>query len=170
MGPSPHGNRPSSLPRCTAWVRRAAPSLSKARAQWVFLLARRIGSEGSDGRRFRGNKHFPHHHRFPDRFPDCFAAARDAQAEPDAEGREQDGDQRAVELDRVLDNDETVFGVLEGGDQEAANDTEDEDVALHDGIVRKYTRSTRSSLQQPAFCDYEHPDPAQQDGGRSAGF
>ena len=70
----------------------------------------------------------------------------------------------------MLDNDETVFGVLEGGDQEAANDTEDEDVALHDGIVKKYIRSTRSSLQQPAVCDYEHPDPAQQDGGRSAGF
>jgi hypothetical protein len=31
----------------------------------------------------------------------------------------------------VLDDDEAVFGVLEGGDEEAADKTEDEDVALH---------------------------------------
>jgi len=63
-----------------------------------------------------------------------FATARDPQAEPDAEGREEDGDQRAVELDGVLDDDEAVFGVLEGGDEEAADKTEDEDVALHEGL------------------------------------
>ena len=34
----------------------------------------------------------------------------------------------AVELDRVLDDDEAAFGVLEGGDEEAADKTEDEDV------------------------------------------
>jgi hypothetical protein len=38
----------------------------------------------------------------------------------------------------VLDDDEAVFGVLEGGDEEDAGETEDEDVALHDGIVKKY--------------------------------
>jgi hypothetical protein len=27
---------------------------------------------------------------------------------------------------------------LEGDDEEAAHDTEDEDVALHDGVVKKY--------------------------------
>jgi hypothetical protein len=27
---------------------------------------------------------------------------------------------------------------LEGGDEEAADETEDEDVALHDGVVKKY--------------------------------
>jgi len=83
---------------------------------------------------FRGDKHFPHH----DRLADGFATARDAEAEPDAEGREEDGDERAVELDGVLDDDEAVFGVLEGGDEEAADETEDEDVALHDGVVKKY--------------------------------
>jgi hypothetical protein len=36
----------------------------------------------------------------------------------------------------VLDDDEAVFSVLEGGDEEAADETEDEDVALHDGIVK----------------------------------
>jgi hypothetical protein len=34
----------------------------------------------------------------------------------------------------VLDDDEAVFGVLENGDQEAADQTENEDVALHDGL------------------------------------
>jgi hypothetical protein len=38
----------------------------------------------------------------------------------------------------VLDDDEAVFGVLEGGDEEAADETEDENVALHDGVVKKY--------------------------------
>ena len=85
------------------------------------------------GGRFRGDKHFPHH----DRFADGFATARYAEAEPDAEAREEDGDQRAVQLDGVLDDDEAVFGVLQGGDEEAADQTEDEDVALH-GVMKKY--------------------------------
>src|SRR5271155_3725121 len=59
---------------------------------------------------------------------------RDAETEPDAEGREEDGDERAVELDGVLDDDEAVFGVLEGGDEDTADETENEDVALHDGV------------------------------------
>jgi hypothetical protein len=36
----------------------------------------------------------------------------------------------------VLDDDEAVFGVLEGGDEEAADETEDEDVALHGALCR----------------------------------
>ena len=99
------------------------------------LLAGRIGSEGyragnegSGG--WRGDKDLFHH----DGFTDGFATARDAETKPDTEGCEEDGDERAVELDGVLDDDEAVFGVLEGGDEEAANETEDEDVALHDGM------------------------------------
>jgi hypothetical protein len=38
----------------------------------------------------------------------------------------------------VLDDDETVFGVLEGGDEDAADETEDENVTLHDGVRKKY--------------------------------
>ena len=105
------------------------------------LLVDRVGSEGDlslgRGGGLRGDKHFLHH----DRFADGFTTARDAEAEPDAEGREEDGDECAVELDGVLDDDETVFGVLEGGDEEAANETEDEDVPLHDGVVKKYIHS-----------------------------
>ena len=96
------------------------------------LLASGIGSEGFEGADFRGG--FSGHNHFPDhdRFAGGFATARDAEAEPDAKGCEEDSDERAVELDRVLDDDEAVFGVLEGGDEEAADETEDEDVALHD--------------------------------------
>ena len=129
-----HGRRPSSLPRSTACVRRAAPSLSKARAQCVLTVFSEtkscvaisrllkppaikvrisssravmprvrwwavLGAKGSRAGGFRGDKHFLHH----DRFADGFAAARDAEAEPDTEAREDDGDERAVELDGVLD-------------------------------------------------------------------
>jgi len=133
------------------------------------LLLGRIGSEGFEGGGFRGNKHFLHH----DRFADGFAAARDAEAEPDAEGREEEGDESAVELDGVLDDDEAVFGVLEGGDEEAADETEDEDVAPHDGVVKKYNgdreevvhrpqnrraeasrRSARDSSDRPSYVDF----------------
>ena len=38
----------------------------------------------------------------------------------------------------MLDDDEAVFGVLEDGDKETADETEDEDVALHDGVMKKY--------------------------------
>jgi hypothetical protein len=79
-------------------------------------------------------RHFPHH----DGFADGFATARDAEAKPDAEGREEDGDERAVELDGVLDDDEAVFGVLKDGNEDAANEAEDDDVTLHDGVVKKY--------------------------------
>ncbi len=97
------------------------------------LLAGGIGSEGFEGAGFRGGGHFPH----DDSFADGFATAGDAEAEPDAESREEDGDERAVELDGVLDDDEAVLGVLEGGDEEAAHETEDEDVALHGGVAKK---------------------------------
>jgi hypothetical protein len=100
------------------------------------LLAGRIGSEGSEGGGFCGYTHFPH----DDRFADGFATARDAEAEPDAKGREEDGDEPGVQLDGVLDDDEAVFGVLERCDEEAADETEDEDVALHDRVVTNYNR------------------------------
>jgi hypothetical protein len=105
-----------------------------ARRDAEGLLLGCVGSEGFAGGCLRGNEHFPHH----DRFADGFATARDAEAEPDAEGREEDCDERAVKLYRVPDDDEAVFGVLKGGDEQAADKTEDEDMALHDGVVKKY--------------------------------
>ncbi len=104
-----------------------------------------IGNESSGGirRGFRRDEYFFHH----DCFTYSFATTRDAEAEPDAEGREEDGDERAVDLDGVFDDDEAVFGVLEGGDEEAADEAEDEDVALHDLDVKKYTFAAVRALQ-----------------------
>ena len=65
------------------------------------LLVDRIGSEGLEGRGFCGDKHFAHHG-----FVGGLAPARNAQPEPDAEGREEEGDERDVDLDGVLDDDE----------------------------------------------------------------
>lgn len=45
----------------------------------------------------------------------------------------------------MLDHDKAVFGVLEGGNEEAADETadetEDEDVALYEGVVKRYIQS-----------------------------
>jgi hypothetical protein len=97
------------------------------------LLVGRIGGERFEGGGFGADKHFSHRG-----FAAGFAPARDAQPEPDAEGREEDGDERDVDLDGVLDDDEAVFGVLEDGDEQTADQTEDEDVALHDGVMKQY--------------------------------
>ena len=98
------------------------------------LLFGRIGSEGFEGGGFCGERHFPH----DDRFADGYATAGDADAEPDAEGRKEDGNKRAVKLDGMLDDEEAVFRVLQDGNEDAADETEDEGVALHDGVVKKY--------------------------------
>jgi hypothetical protein len=50
----------------------------------------------------------------------------------------------------VLDDDKAVLGVSEGGDEQAADETEDEDVPLHDGVVKKYIPHTRSNS---SLCD-----------------
>ena len=80
------------------------------------------------------NNHFPHYNCLAN----CFATARDAKAEPDPECCEEDRDQRAIKLNGVLDDDEAVFGVLERSDKEPADQTEDENVAFHDGIEKEY--------------------------------
>src|SRR4051812_47981766 len=42
---------------------------------------------------------------------DGLPPGRDAETQPDAEGGKEDCDQRAIQLDRVFDDDETVLGV-----------------------------------------------------------
>ncbi len=103
-------------------------NLELARRYATGLLVDRIGNERFDGRGPSPDERFSRRD-----FAGGSAPARDSQPKPDAEGREEDGDQRAVEFYGVLDDDETVFGVLEGGDEEPADETEDENVALHDG-------------------------------------
>src|SRR6202789_3022380 len=98
--------------------------------------------------------------RAEDFFRHRIPPARDAQAEPDAEGGEEDGHERAVELDRVLDDDETVFGVLKDGDEQAADKTEDKDGALHefDSDVGSHTKFlTVPFISVCANCTYIQP-------------
>jgi len=117
------------------------------------LLLGLIGSERFGGDGLRGDKHLPHHNRFTY----GFATARNAEPQPDTEGREEDGDKRAIELDGVFNDDEAVFGDLEGGDEEAADEAEDEDMALH-GVLKKYIVA-QTLLKE----HYDHRSAAPQD-------
>jgi hypothetical protein len=84
-----------------------------------------------------GDGHFSHHYRLP--------SARDAEAEPDADGSEENGNECSVELERMLDYDESVFGVLECDDEDAADKTEGQDVALHPASLAK-PESSRTTI------------------------
>jgi hypothetical protein len=109
-----------------------------ARRDAEGLLAGRVGSEGFEVWGVGRDKHFPHHDGFADGLTTLFTTMRNAETEPDAEGREEDGNERAVEFNGVLDDDEAVFGVLEGDNEESTDETEDEYVALHNGVAKKY--------------------------------
>ena len=111
-----------------------------ARCDAKVLLLRCIGGKRFGGAGLRGNMHFFHY--------DGFATTGDAETEPDAEGREENGDQRAVKLYGMFDDDKAVFGVLEGADEETTDDSEDEDVAPHDGDVKKYNKNSEGLHRQ----------------------
>ena len=59
------------------------------------------------------------------------ARGRELVAEPDADDGEEDGDEGAVDLEGVFDDEEAVLDPLECGDEDAADQADDEDVALH---------------------------------------
>jgi hypothetical protein len=114
------------------------------------LLLGRIGSERFKGGGFGRDKQFSNHG-----VAGGFAPSRDAQPEPDAKGREEDGDESDVDLDGVLDDDEAVFGVLEDGDEETAGETEYEDVALHDVLWPTGSNSVTGDPLSP--CTQKYP-------------
>ena len=62
---------------------------------------------------------------------DCFARLGEFDPEPDPKAGEEDGDQGGIDFERVLDHEELVLRPAEDGDENAADETEDEDVALH---------------------------------------
>ena len=84
---------------------------------WAVLAAKGLAEA------MTGTWDFFHHNRF--------TPASKTEAKPDAESGEQNGYESAIELDGMLDDDETIFGVPERDDDETADQTEDEDVALH---------------------------------------
>ena len=85
--------------------------------------ARRIGRERSRGLRWRRGRSrdqdFLDDHRLP--------GTRHPEAEPDAERREEECDEGAVDLDRVLDDEEPVLDQLEDVDQNSRKSAVDED-------------------------------------------
>lgn len=64
-------------------------------------------------------------------------AAGESQAEPDAEGSEDGGDEAAVDFKRMLDDEEAVFGELQDGDQETSGDAIKQDVAERTAAGRR---------------------------------
>ena len=59
------------------------------------------------------------------------ALGRYLNAEPDTESGESQSSKTAVDLEGVLDDQESVLGPLQEGDEGAANEAIDEDVAFH---------------------------------------
>ena len=53
----------------------------------------------------------------------------EGEAEPDAESGEDGGDQATVDFERMLDDEEAVFREFEDGDEDAAGEAVEKDVA-----------------------------------------
>jgi hypothetical protein len=77
--------------------------------------------EGEGGWRIGGDEDFAK--------DDFFAGFGELDAEPDAEGDEDDGDNSAIDLEGVLDDEELVLRPAKDGDEYAANEAENKDVA-----------------------------------------
>ena len=77
-----------------------------------------------------------------DRFADGLCeAARDAEAEPDPKAANRMTSR--CKLDGCSMMTKTVFGVSQNGNEKAADETENDDVAPHGGVVRKITETVR---------------------------
>ncbi len=78
---------------------------------------------------------------------DALLCAGQLQAEPDTKCRKGGGDEPAVDFDGVLDDEETVLGPFEQGDEDSANKTIEEDVALHGGDWKKFYSGNGGMLE-----------------------
>ena len=77
--------------------------------------------EGEGGWRIGGDEDFAEH--------DLLAGFGELDAEPDAEDDKDDSDDGAIDFEGVLDDEELVLEPAENGDEDAADEAEDEDVA-----------------------------------------
>src|SRR5271154_3301025 len=159
---------PSCLPNWTAWVRRRAPSLSKARLRWVLTvfsltkrrsaisrLLRPLSDEGEDFEfaggdaegielglvEGEGGRRIGGDEDFAE---DDFLAGF---GELDAEDDEDDGDDGAIDFEGVLDDEELVLGPAEDGDEDAA----DEVFTVHPPEVRAGPSVTSSAEPSAIF-------------------
>ena len=67
---------------------------------------------------------------------DSFAGGEQPGAEPDAGAGKEDGDQDAVDRNRVLEDEEMELGPLEQRDEDAAYQPEDQHLFAHAGLSR----------------------------------
>jgi hypothetical protein len=81
---------------------------------------------------------------------DFFAGFGELDAEPDAEAGEEDGDDGAIDFEGVFDDEELVLRPTEDGDEDAADEAEDEDVALH-GCWMDFTAMAGVGVQALIF-------------------
>ena len=79
---------------------------------------------------------------------DFLAGFGELDAEPDAEDDEDDGDDGSIDFEGVLDDEELVLGPAEDGDEDAADEAEDKDVALH-GCWVDFTAVTDAEAKAP---------------------
>src|SRR4051812_22516676 len=91
-------------------------------------------------RKGAGDSNLLHDHRLP--------RPHKAQPEPDSKGREDQGDESPVDLERVLDYEKPVLHHPQQGDEDSAQEPVNEDSALHflyntaAGLPSRYRRSS----------------------------
>ncbi len=69
------------------------------------------------------------------------------ETKPDAETGESGCDEPPVDFDGMFNNEETVLGPFEQGDEDSANKTIEEDVALHGGDWKKFYSGNGGMLE-----------------------
>lgn len=87
-------------------------------------------------------------------FDDALAGCEEPGAEPDASAGKEDGDQHAVDRDRMLENNEVELGPLEQRDQDAAYQPEDQHLFAHPTLSHGNCRPWyRVAFPQARQCD-----------------
>lgn len=93
-----------------------------------------------------GNLHFNRYGHFPHN--DSFASTREFEPEPDAEAGKHYRDESAVNLERMLEDEEAVLDEIERGNEQPAKDAVDEDYLLHALNVRAPRRTAKAPGRQ----------------------
>ena len=76
------------------------------------------------------SREWPSHRHFAD--DHGLARPRKPESEPDSKSREQECDDPAIDLERVLEYEIAVFDDFEDGDEDAAEDAVEEDSLFHE--------------------------------------
>src|SRR5438094_660297 len=133
------GNLPRAEPR-----RDRLQNLELAGSDAKLAHARRVGNE-----RFGGpDAYFDRHGYLA--HDDRFSRSRQLEPEPDADQCEEQGDDAAVNLDRVLDDEKSIFDELEASDQDAAQQAIQENRLFHAPNIAMVRAVVRTAVLQPS--------------------